>query len=188
MLFCSAASPVCRTTELPLLATQLAGRGPDGATGMAAATATLVLSASQVGCILGRGGVNITHIRQVRAFCLWPAWESAEHPGRLEPGQVPQERTFQGDWKLLGCGRQVSGAHVRLNEARAGESERVLEMGGALEQVQSAQNLVQVRHACPTFALQYPCNAARRRRLFVFPIPGLCACSPNNMTWARPRY
>lgn len=77
-----------------------------------------------------------------------------------------QERTFQGDWKLLVCGRQVSGAHVRLSEARAGESERVLEMGGALEQVQAAQNLVQVRHAWPPFASQYSRNAARRRRRF----------------------
>lgn len=78
MLVCLAAPPICRTTELPPRATQLAGRGSDGGTGMAAATATLVLSASQVGCILGRGGVNITHIRQVRAFCLWSAWEFME--------------------------------------------------------------------------------------------------------------
>jgi ribosomal protein S3 len=34
---------------------------------MAAATATLVLSAAQAGCILGRGGSNITQIRQARA-------------------------------------------------------------------------------------------------------------------------
>ncbi|KAK9821554.1 hypothetical protein WJX81_000504 [Elliptochloris bilobata] len=87
----------------PLPRSSLAGRCTDGHGGgsMAAATATLVLTPAQVGCILGRGGVNITHIRQ------------------------------------------ISGAHVRLSEARPGVAERILEMGGALEQVQSAQSLVQ---------------------------------------------
>ena len=46
----------------------------------------------------------------------------------------------------LGCRLQLSGAFVRLSEARQGITERILEMNGALEQVQSAQSLVQVRH------------------------------------------
>jgi hypothetical protein len=41
----------------------------------------------------------------------------------------------------------VSGAYVRLGESLPGVTERVLEMNGALEQVQSAQSLVQVRRA-----------------------------------------
>ena len=45
-----------------------------------------------------------------------------------------------------GCS-QLSGAFVRLSEARPGITERILEMNGALEQVQSAQSLVQVRRS-----------------------------------------
>jgi hypothetical protein len=53
---------------------------------------------------------------------------------------------------------------VRLGESLPGVTERVLEMNGALEQVQSAQSLVQVRRARPPAAGRRALAGIRARR------------------------